>query len=617
MNELLKTSITIDKSFNQSLEHLDHTKIVINFHRRNHYINSLFYEKVMVVGAKVFGDVINENRKQLIANLINSIHLDLTQSSIRESKLSYDLSRFIQFIRWCDLNNLHSCLDNDIQCIDAFKSYVDYHWERVSARKYKAATTISVLRSIKRILRLIIHSDNQNSLPLLDYSYQRQISTIPPDDKTVGENIQLLLSLFNGICDFLLENKDYPYKLQVPSFLNVENDCFWLFPTRAWCQTDLSSNGTSNQSVNKGYNFSKGRVVTHEELIKRGELDKKDRDRIIKVAKQSIARFNKINHSYQKRDLAITAMSSFVFLFIANTGINPTQLLNITWHDEYSVEKESMDFKIIKHRANNKIVHFRISSNFLPVLKRYLELRKYFLESELSQFLIPSFNSLYSNHLDLNSISAKIKNLLGKIGYCSKLITPREWRNLKSEWLITNADPYVASKLLQNTEDTISKHYSSGSFTHQTEELGNYLEQLSKAKYITDKNYLQSTSVGGCSQPNTPIQLSENTLIKPNCKQPEGCLFCLNYLIHADKKDLHKILSCKYSIEHTQHLSKTIDQWHLIYDPVISRIDEIVSQIERINPILVEQVKTQVYIEQNLDSYWLHKLSMLYQIGDI
>lgn len=617
MIELLKASIVIDRYSNEPLEHLDHSKIIMNFYRRNHYINSLFYEKVLVVGNKVFGDIINNNRKPLIAHLINSIHLDLTQSSIRESKLSYDLSRFIQFIRWCDSNNLNSCLDNDIQCIDAFKNYVDYHWERVAARKYKAATTISVLHSIQRILRTIIHSDNQNSLPLIDYSYQRQTATIPPDDRTVGENIQLLLSLFNGICDFLLENKDYPYQLQVPSFLRVENDCFWLFPTKTWCQTDLSSNGTSNQGINKGYNFSKGRVVTHKELIERGERYKKDRDRIIKVAIQSINKFNKVSHSYQKRDLAITAISSFVFLFIANTGMNPTQLLNIIWDDEYLVEKESMDFKIIKHRANNKIVHFRISTNFLPVMKRYLELRKYFLKFESSQFLIPSFSSRYSNHRDLNGISAKVKKLISRIGYSSKLITSREWRNLKSEWIISIADPHVASKLLQNTEDTINRHYSSGSFIHQTEELGTYLEQLSNTKHITDEDYVQSTSVGGCKQPNTPIQFAENTIIKPNCKQPEGCLFCSNYLIHADKRDLQKILSCRYSIEHTQHLSKIIDQWHLIYDPVINRIDEIVSQIEQINPTLVEQVKTQVYIEQHLDSYWSHKLSMLYQIGDI
>lgn len=617
MIELLKNAIIINKSFDNTLEVLDYTKVVVNFYRRNHYINSLFYENIIIRGSKVYGDIKNENRKALIANLVQSIYLDLTQNSIRESKLSYELSRFIQFIRWCDSNNLHGCLDNDIQCIDAFGSYVDYHWERVTARKYKSTTAFNVLNSIKRILGMIIQPSLLSSLPSINFSHQSKISTTPPDDQRTAENVQLLLTFFNGICDFLIDKKDYPYQLRVPSLLNIENDCLWLFPCRTWCQTDLAPNGTSNQCVNKGYNFGKGRIVTHEELIERGEFLKANRSRIIKVARRSIARSNDRSHSYQKKHLATIAISSFTFLFIANTGMNPSQVLNITWDNDYIVEKENVDFRIIKHRAKNKIVYFRISSTFLPILKRYIELRRYYLNNQSSRFFIPSFDSRYSNQRDLSGISLKIKKLIHNVNYPSKLITPREWRCLKSEWIISNTDPFVASKLLQNSDETIRNHYSSGTFTRQIQELGDYLEQLSETKHITDIDYLQSTHIGGCKQPNTPIQNAEHKIIKANCELPEGCLFCENFLIHADKKDLQKLLSYKYIIEHTQHLSKTIDQWHMIYDPIIERIDLIISQIEKINPPLVEQVKNQVYVEQCLDSYWSLKLNMLYQIGAV
>ncbi|MDT7450550.1 hypothetical protein [Citrobacter koseri] len=194
MIELLKGAIIINKSFDNTLEDLDYTKVVLNFYRRNHYINSLFYENITIRGSKVYGDIKNENRKALIANLVQSIHLDLTQNSIRESKLSYELSRFIQFIRWCDSNNLHGCLDNDIQCIDAFGSYVDYHWERVTARKYKSTTAFNVLNSIKRILGMIIQPSLLSSLPTINFSHQSKISTTPPDDQRAAENVQLLLT---------------------------------------------------------------------------------------------------------------------------------------------------------------------------------------------------------------------------------------------------------------------------------------------------------------------------------------------------------------------------------------------------------------------------------------
>ncbi|EPD6199309.1 hypothetical protein ACSCX3_000871 [Enterobacter hormaechei] len=617
MKTLLKEAIIIDRLFDQSLDELDHSKIVIHFYRKNHYLNSLFYENVKVIGAKVYGDNINENRKTLIGKLINSIYLDLTLSSIKESRLSYDLSRFIQFIRWCDSNKIHNCLDSDIQCIDAFITYVDYHWERVAAHKYKSSTTTNVLTSIKRILQNIILSQYHETLPMIDNRSNRELSTSPPDELTASENIQFLLSLFNGISEFLLEKKEYPYQLKVPSFLKVANDGFWLFPTKSWCQTDLAPNGTSKQKTNKGYNFGEGRVVTHKELIERREFIQSDRARIINKAHHSIAKFNRLSHSYQKNDLAITAMSSFAFLFIANTGMNPTQLLNILWDNVYSVEKETIDFRIIKHRANNKIVHFRITSNFISTFKRYLELRLYFLNGKTSEFLIPSFNSKYNNHLNLDFISNKIKTIMDKIKYDSSLITSREWRSMKAEWLIANTDPHVASKLLQNTENTISQHYSSGTYARQSEEMGNYLEQLSKIKNISDEPYLQKTPVGGCKQPNSPLSISDNKFIKTNCIQPEGCLFCANYLIHVDRKDLQKILSCKYSIEHTQSLAKTIDHWHLIYDPIIERIDEIIDQINIINPVLVAEVTADVYVSQSLDSYWSHKLQMLHVIGAI
>lgn len=90
--------------------------------------------------------------------------------------------------------------------------------------------------------------------------------------------------------------------------------------------------------------------------------------------------------------------------------MNPSQVLNITWDNDYIVEKENVDFRIIKHRAKNKIVYFRISSTFLPILKRYIELRRYYLNNQSSRFFIPSFDSRYSNQRDLSGISLKIKN---------------------------------------------------------------------------------------------------------------------------------------------------------------------------------------------------------------
>lgn len=92
--------------------------------------------------------------------------------------------------------------------------------------------------------------------------------------------------------------------------------------------------------------------------------------------------------------------------------------------------------------------------------------------------MIPAFGDKYEYHKDLVDISKNIKSLMLDLGYEKGLIVAREWRCLKAEWLINNADPYVAAKLLQNTEATILNHYSSGSFTKQTENLSEYLRKV-------------------------------------------------------------------------------------------------------------------------------------------
>ena len=203
------------------------------------------------------------------------------------------------------------------------------------------------------------------------------------------------------------------------------------------------------------------------------------------------------------------------------------------------------------------------------------------------------------------------------LGYTKGLIVAREWRCLKAEWLINNADPSVAAKLLQNTESTILNHYSSGTFTKQTEDLSNFLTKLSNVITVTEVPHETLTSVGGCKDVDNPTCISVEFAFKSDCKQPEGCLFCANFLIHADENDLRKILSCKYCIENTQGLSRTYDDWHNIYDPVLIRIDEIVNCIAEIDIHLVDKIKHEVYTQGNLDSYWEGKLEMLVNIGAI
>lgn len=621
MKNLRVDSIIISLPFNENVELIDLSIVAINFNRRNHYISSLFYQKISIHGSYIYAGDFNNNRRVLVRKLYNQILSQLTLGSLRESKISYNLSRFFQFIRWCDSNNIHDCLDDDIKCIDAVNKYADYCWENISTGKYKTSTITNNLGIIVDLLREITSNELHLNLPKVKRRVNDRELTLVPDDKLVSENLQILNSIINGAYDFIFPQKQYPYAWEVPEFLNITDNKILVFPIRSWCQIDLNEDGTSKKErVNMGFNYKDGRVITKKELYDKGITDHSTQMRIIRKAKRHLKKhndFGKEYHTYQKNEFLHCAVSSFIFLLIANTGMNPSQLLSLPWTNEYDIHRDNIDFHSIKYRAFNRKVHFRITSKFLPVFKKYLELREHYLLGKHSNYLIPSFGEKYEFHKDLSEISKRIKSLMKNLGYTKGLVTARQWRCLKAEWLINNADPSVAAKILQNTETTILNHYSSGTFTKHTEELSNFLTKLTSESMITDSPYIISTSVGGCKEPDKPINISSDLGFKSDCRQPEGCLFCANYLIHADENDLRKILSCKYCIENTQVLSRSYDDWHNIYDPVLLRIDEIVNSIAEINLHLVDKMKHDVYTEGNLDSYWSGKLEMLINIGAI
>lgn len=621
MNNLNATSTIISQPFNESLELIDLSIIAINFNRKNHYINSLFYQKIVINGSNIYVDNININRKSLVRKIYREVINQLLFGGLRESIISYSLSRFFQFIRWCDSNGIHNCLDNDMSCIDAFNSYSHYCWEQVALGKNKETTITEKLKTLIKMLKEIVAEELHHYFPNVRKSLRDRELTLPPDDLHASENIQILHSVIKGAHDFITHKKTYPYAWKVPEFLNIPANTVWIFPIRSWCQTNLNDNGTTKKTkVNSGFNYKHGRIVTPKELREIGITDRETQSRTIRRSKLLLKKTNDYDlviNSRQKREFLRDAIASFTFLMIANTGMNPTQLLNIKWNGDYDIQKESIDFCLIKFRSFNKKVHFRITSKFLPVFKIYLDLRNYLLLEKRSDYLIPNFGEKYESHKDLVDISKNIKSLMLDLGYTRGLIVAREWRCLKAEWLINNADPSVAAKLLQNTESTILNHYSSGTFTKQTEDLSDFLTKLSNVVTVTETPHKTLISVGGCKEIDNPINISGELAFKSDCKQPEGCLFCANFSIHADENDLRKILSCKYCIENTQGLSRSYDDWHKIYDPVLIRIDEIVNYIAEINIALVDKMKYEVYTQGNLDSYWEGKLEMLVNIGAI
>src|SRR4030066_186875 len=70
-----------------------------------------------------------------------------------------------------------------------------------------------------------------------------------------------------------------------------------------------------------------------------------------------------------------------------------------------------------------------------------------------------------------------------------------------------------------------------------------------------------------------PIPTEAVPPIAPDCHQSEGCLFCDKYVVHADERDVRKLISCRTCIYRTAHLSTSDEYFQSLFGEVLRRIE--------------------------------------------
>lgn len=148
-------------------------------------------------------------------------------------------------------------------------------------------------------------------------------------------------------------------------------------------------------------------------------------------------------------------------------------------------------------------------------------------------------------------------------------------------------------------------------------ELSSYFDKLNST-ILSNSNKDLDTSIGKCSSYGNPctMELPRKSEIAVDCKQQEGCLFCSNYKIHADRDDIDKLHSLLYVLEETKYIAEDINQYNLIFMPVINRAQSLVAYFkENVSEKLVEESRCSVFDDELLHPYWEHKLSLLNELG--
>lgn len=613
-------------------------QIVLRFANRNSVdIGALCYlQREIAVKGNHAARRTNQGRKILLSSLCSKrvehirkfiiyISNEVRDGGRRPSTLYSVVLQFTRFMGWADENGHSDALDNSVLTLLAVRNYAGYIRERVQTHKislnWGAAIQIETLNLLSEFLGI---ENLKRGLNLLSGDSNSSNPTEPPSEEDQGRVLSLCEALFNGLTTLVLDAKPYPFGVPVPSYLGYRENILWIFPLRVWCLPVLRIDSPGTTSHGAGYIYSTGRLATREELMGlkkyngKSDIKTDNRTRVTKVLSQSRNVLDCANSSPthpHRRYMGMMALNAFIPMFLSRTSMNWSDFVTLQWSGSYkdSVSTIRQKFRSIKFRAGSKEVNYQLPLKFMPLFRRYLQLRDYLLASQ------PEYDGLFFTMGrrmagDVTPIKTSLEVTYRMLERIDPELTPvlsRGWRAGKSDWLLSRTDVSTTSRILQNSERTVLKSYAAGSFATHHMEMSTFMDRMVVDRGVEFENNAIN-AVGGCESYGAPREIHGlDAIVKPDCDNPEGCLYCDKFKVHADETDVRKLLSCSYCLERTSHLAG----FHAMSEPLLRRIQLILDEIRKRDPSLVQRV-TQEVLEGELDPYWAIKFDMLLRLSE-
>lgn len=547
---------------------------------------------------------------------------------LRLSTVGAKWSRLQTMINWADENLLSDLFQAPENYLAAITHFVDFISDRC-LRGEIGTNYASLLRN-----EAIASGAWFFDAPEFNYSrgpknirhnHLNTKQTRTPETKEVEAALSLCGALFNELSDFTMDNSSYPYLLRLPT------EHAWLIPCIRWVATEECLR-TRHEWLHGNYvwDYSKGKILEPERYAEMPSFVSRKNNFLseaVKECRRAQKFMDDANSSAthpRRMQIARYALDAFLILFAANTGINEAQLRDIPCPENFraALEVEIQGFRTIKYRADGRLQEYRITTNFIPAMERYLKLREYVLAGRECPYLFFSFRIKNNDRLRKLTQNATFNfyNVLIKDFNLPTKITYRGWRKYKGFYFLVNSTPEMAALALQNSLRTIDQSYSEGIERDAEIEFNAFWLKLKETLEEYDVEKSSRIPAGNCKEHGNPEY--ENLIIstKPTCAEQEGCLFCNKYFIHADENDLRKILSMAFVIEQLRPSSSTSTEFEHYYRPTLDRIDLICEKISARSEkhrTLLSTVKHDVFTNQRLTQYWTYKLDFLINIGAV
>jgi len=430
-------------------------------------------------GRKVAIDSLCRKRVSEVRAFIQYISDEVRSGYRRVETIRNGLSRFMSFMAWADENGRHNVLSGGPGLFTDLRAYLHFVRDRVARNEISLNSGAILQRGVVSVLENFLQIDDLGrGMYLLTADKNSKQSTTPPTDEAQGKVLSLCGCIFQALSSIAMDNLPYPHAMPMPEYLRFPQNRLWIFPGTCWFKTpDMLA---AARQWGACYNYFEGRIATISEVSAIGGI--KHPRQQVQGARRRLAAANSDAQHPGRRQAAITAMAAYLIMFVAETGMNWAQVIDLTWADDYIVEATHQSFRTVKWRAGGKALTFELPVGALPAFRRFLDLRKYIIQGQQLEYLF--FSMAAAKVGSAKRLSFALSNtyhMLRRIDPGLPKVMPREWRAAKSNWLIRNTDVATAALVLQNTERTVLRSYAEGSETDHVEEMGSFLSQLSGA----------------------------------------------------------------------------------------------------------------------------------------
>ncbi|MBL4834718.1 MAG: hypothetical protein JKY26_12185 [Pseudomonas sp.] len=552
-----------------------------------------------------------------------------------------EFGMIVRFVEWIDAQE-HSCAFDDVVSLKrAYGNYTKHLLNRmnisgINGKPVKQGTASQYQRCARTVVMLAANLSEPEVKGIATYIPMRQnqsshINLKLPSADVQARTFAALVNFIDETHRLLVQGTAFPLHLVSPS-----GDSVYLYSEQVDTNKTKKANFSIAPLLFKSPVFPTWAEAKVHFGISSFSVCNSSQRSLYDQAAQRFRDNNEDLRSPLRQWVGAHALVAGMLAFIAATGCNLSVAQNLEVDSlEIVPTTQGSRFSGTKGRAKGKTVYPEFGAQFTPVFKKYLELRKWMLNGAESTLVFPGFSPKYGvgplNSRNINATRIFFSKALANTAW----VTPTQWRKGVSYRYIKlgGGDMVLAAEKLGNTETTLRQNYSRPALEDFAAEMTVFFESMHQAAIdrtrsvenipvrIADEKRLETiTGIGLCEKaPEADPKRAQGFTDKapvPVCGDPETCLFCEFYAVHADEQDIRRLLSLRYLI-HAIKPQQPVDHWQSKFGPSLHRIDEVLSAIQNADSRIeatINRVRDEVE-SGALDAFWAIHFDTVVTVG--